>query len=272
MDSRCRRRLHRAMGFTVVEVLVVIAIISLLMAIMLPTISRVREHAKITQCLSNLRQIGAALTTYEVENRRYPPSPYETGDHSTFPASIRGPTLDLREILTRYMDVDYFVCPGVAPWKPSEATASVINVDYVLTFAYYANATVPNPDDPNTAVFSREFWYRSSRPWMYGTHKMTVLAGDRLYLDPVTEPAFWRHIVNHPDRQPYGEWAPPGFAGTAWLQKLPPGTDERRKVRANFLFTDGSARTYGPGDGEMVLIPNRHADRLGSNYLLPDTP
>jgi hypothetical protein len=222
-----------------------------------------------TQCLSNLRQIGAALTNYEIYNRRYPATAYETGDHATFPATITGGTLDLREVLAPYMQADHFACPGVAPWKPSEATSAVINIDYVLTFAYYADAQVADDANPDTATFSSQLWIKSNRPWVYGSNKMTVLAGDRMYLDPVTVPGVWRHIVNHPGREPYGEWAPPGFAGTAWLQNLPPGVDERQKLRGNFLFTDGSARTYGPRDDALIRIPNRHAQRLGSDYLLP---
>jgi prepilin-type N-terminal cleavage/methylation domain-containing protein/prepilin-type processing-associated H-X9-DG protein len=262
----------RTAAFTLIELLIVIGIIGLLMAMLLPTLARVREQARMTQCLSNLRQIGAALTMYEVANRRYPATPFEMGDTATAPASIKGPSLDGRELLRPFMDVDYFACPGVAPWRPSEATAAVVAIDYVLTPGYYADATVADVERPETAVFWRQFWVKPNRPWRYGEYRMTVLAADRLYLDPVTQPGVWRHVVNHPGREPYGEWAPPGFAGTAWLQALPAGRDERMKLRANFLFTDGSARTWGSDDGRLLRIPSRHSERLGSDYLLPAGP
>jgi prepilin-type N-terminal cleavage/methylation domain-containing protein/prepilin-type processing-associated H-X9-DG protein len=258
-------------AFTVVELLVVIAIIALLMAMLLPTISAAREQARLTQCLSNLRQIGAAFTGYATVNRRFPATAYELGDTATFPASVRGPRFDARGLVAPYMDVDDFACPGIAAWSPSEATTDVINVDYVLTPAYYADATVTDVKQPATAVFARQLWVKPGHPWHYGQNAMTVLAGDRLYLDPVTQPGTWRHIVNHPGREPYGEWAPPGFAGSAWLRILPPGRDERTRTKANFVFADGSARTWSSDDGDLLRIPNRHAQRLGSDYLLPPT-
>src|SRR6185503_9077094 len=168
----------RRAGFTLVELLVVVAIIGLLIAILLPSIFKAREQAKITQCLSNLRQIGLAYANYEMENRRWPAHPYEVGDTNTFPASISGPTYDMRVILRPYLNVDYFVCPGVAEWKPSTATMAVINVDYFVTPGYYGDGTLSDPDDTMTASFGKEFWTKSSRPWWLGQHRMTVLAGD----------------------------------------------------------------------------------------------
>jgi prepilin-type processing-associated H-X9-DG protein len=53
--------------------LVVISIIALLIAILLPSLSRARESARRVACASNLRQIGMAIFTYQTENRNIMP-------------------------------------------------------------------------------------------------------------------------------------------------------------------------------------------------------
>lgn len=55
-------------AFTLLELFVVIGIVSLLMATLLPALSRIRESARRTQDLSNLRQLALACTSYAADN------------------------------------------------------------------------------------------------------------------------------------------------------------------------------------------------------------
>ncbi len=56
-------------GFTLVELLVVVAIIALLLGILLPALAKAREAARATQCLAQIRGIGTAVQMYATAHR-----------------------------------------------------------------------------------------------------------------------------------------------------------------------------------------------------------
>src|SRR5207302_9467947 len=65
-NRRRKRAMHRndRAAFTLIELLVVIAIIAIIAAILFPVFARMREKARQATCLSNQKQIAAAMLMY----------------------------------------------------------------------------------------------------------------------------------------------------------------------------------------------------------------
>jgi len=102
--------MKRRNGFTLIELLVVVAIIALLIALLLPSLARAREQAKLVKCGANLHAIGLALATYAGQNEDLMPQTLEfqiPGWGAPLPALAN---LSWEEAL--YIDGDITTGPG----------------------------------------------------------------------------------------------------------------------------------------------------------------
>ncbi|MEI6633104.1 MAG: type II secretion system protein [Chlamydiota bacterium] len=86
----------RKRGFTLVEIMIVVAIIGLLAAIAIPNFMRARSQTQMNTCLNNLRQFDSAMAQYALENN------LTTGN--TFPST------NLNGFLSNLLVTD--TCPG----------------------------------------------------------------------------------------------------------------------------------------------------------------
>jgi len=159
MGSPWRRFRGSAIGFTLIEVLVVVAIIALLAAILVPSLAAARERGRRAVCLSNLHQSGVGFSLYSADFRQYLPSRdhfayYIKGTRRTYHDRIgepdeyhevSGKPINHGALYGKYVgkNLRIFFCPGNeyhAYGDPQYGAASFLKPWTSITFGGYIYA------------------------------------------------------------------------------------------------------------------------------------
>ena len=101
---------ERYPAFTLIELLVVMAIICILASMILPSLTRSKQKARMTQCVNNLRQIGMAVAMYTHDNRDTFPSVRD----AEYTIGGRDPRADVLSVKALLPASERFIVPQIA--------------------------------------------------------------------------------------------------------------------------------------------------------------
>jgi prepilin-type N-terminal cleavage/methylation domain-containing protein/prepilin-type processing-associated H-X9-DG protein len=271
--TRCRstRIVRRRAAFTLIEVLVVVAIIALLAAVLLPALARAREQARTTVCRANMKQVMIGHLLYVQDNKRLAathslfyeqsllPSPArrcwpvvagKTWDGArggtAYPPPIYTSTDFIRDVprtgtIFRYVRHEkVYVCPSDRPGPPED---SILGGGGNGRLSYSMNAYIgyKKPEDLLHFTYVAPV---TNRP-LPGGGTRSYQVGQRM-----TWPAssFFVLVEEHPyyalNRSPEGNF-------NTWVDRIvtrhSPGlggvTDPNVRGRSNLAFLDGHVET-----------------------------
>jgi prepilin-type N-terminal cleavage/methylation domain-containing protein len=244
---------HGRAAFTLVELLVVVAIIALLLAILLPALNRAKYQAKLAVCANQLRQIGIGSVTYASDNWGFYPSLGDLTD--SFGKPVRGRNYSwnleyhandgiqpLLETVLGDQIEKLFTCPA-APNGYSKN-----KWDTHTSYSYWPDVTGRGAIEPDNGNGNRSNMlmrlgdayrlnlgknqYRLSRILAQDSFRQTMAS----YIGEDGWPGNRRVATNHyPSHIPKKEDGPWGF-NLNWI-----GGDSSS---ANYLLEDGSVALY----------------------------
>ncbi|MEP0844454.1 MAG: prepilin-type N-terminal cleavage/methylation domain-containing protein [Phycisphaerae bacterium] len=190
-----RERIQRR-GFTLIEVLVVVAIIALLISILLPSLKRAKEVSRRTVCLSNLHQMGVGMVPYAQDHKGLLP---QKGSFSYYIAeytrwhqtlnTIADKDLDSKVPINYGMlygkytgkDLNLFYCPNVYEGHanhPQYGAHTFLDRTVKLTFGGYSYAApvtqavqpgktaIPSPRYDAKGPYPEDIWDEVYRSWV----------------------------------------------------------------------------------------------------------
>lgn len=240
-------------GFTLVELMVVIAILTLLIALLLPAIQSARYQAKIAMCLSNLRQIGTGTIAYTVDSMAYFPyvRRYQNGVEVTMrnPTTATGQDIQEWQLLvdmygSKATMKKVYTCPLMvgecnAKWPASQFPYSGANGMPLVTYQLWYHRTTSSTYLRTTITRMGDMFETGSG--VINGAKWNILVSDifavRQYGMNVLD-GIYGNVTNHvPQGEPSAGLGTFHFMGMMVPYSL--------NYNANYLYTDGSAKHHG---------------------------
>jgi prepilin-type N-terminal cleavage/methylation domain-containing protein len=211
LDQIVKRSLHAGRGFSLAEVLVVIAIIALLAALLLPALSRSKASAQRTYCLNNLRQIGIGVQLYAADH----------GDTLPAASNVTGRVMTTNHwgVFYRRLINSYVARPASSPQdKLFACPADTFCYDFPSS-AYKAESLHDQPitdyssygfNGANGSPYRPEpFLHETSYPGVFGRRQASIREPARTLLLMET-PAFFPWSWHQPVRLPAGQFGVDG--------------------------------------------------------------
>ncbi len=269
-NSSGRASSNASRGFTLLELLVVIAVIALLASMLLGVVARAKLAARLVQCKNNVRQISLACTMYVGDCHFYPL--YQTRDPQTRTLAGKPPNVFWQEgrhlaywpqTVQPYLGAKWTdpvcLCPGYRgvtfPGKPSVAPMGSYGYNamgssieaFRLTDASELGLgpPVPNPRDPSAGAV-HEFQVRVPSDMIaFGDSELFFLAG-RVRGDFMDNPGpdtfSGEALISFQQHLRIIQFADPRFPEAKGSKALD-ATMRRHAGRHNLLFCDGHAET-----------------------------
>lgn len=181
----------RKKGFTLIEILSALAIVAILMAILIPTIGKMRASANQAKCVTNLRQLVIASKAYGNEHNGNPPYPNLTNDlqptyaHAPHYYEVEAYDKTLAPYLGDRFDSMY--CPGeisndpVGSYDP-DVQRQANNPNSFVSYQYFHGDSQGAPSGNAKAEYSLLFSNMLNAPEAYAMWGcLTYVSGSRVY-------------------------------------------------------------------------------------------
>ena len=276
--------MRRRSAFTLVELLVVIAVVGILVALLLPAVQAARESARRIQCVNNLKQIGIACQNYHEAIRSFPPGycaagPYVDGATDTTPGwgwtALILPYMEQRSVYEGMMftlpiehpanakavqtRIAPYLCPSdIAPQTPypvPDASGNIVALAGPSSYAACIGSDDSDVADPTgSGIFYRNSGTRFA-DILDGT-SVTILAGEKAF---AKAQGIWAGAINRGVvvRGQYNT-----------CQPLVAGIDYPAPALVASHAHLNNAETDGDGSAGMDDFSSMHIE--GSNFVFAD--